>query len=380
MASPDIRIFYWGKRGGSWDWWQSSYRLNGVESTNPGDPNDSYPIALPGPSGDYNAPSMVSDSVFANTGLAPFATVPVAIVNIGDAALEEFNIDIASHYWAYGHADTGGGFTDTWWTKNKGRFGTAPLYTSSNGFSSRTDFVTDNEDNDLWFREGLRVPDPNGIDALPTTENAIGSKWSSQTSDIYDTKHTGFGFIQDSDGDAILSAQNLIDITTLANRKGIIGDPASATPSVRKGFYDPTIYRSTGGYVGNEGVISTFTRKAAGTWAANEANVWRMGHVWSENRGNKRKTTPFGDMTIKLNYNTGTINGNTYSNYYIPNTNSDIMSVGRILRGYVYVSLYDSDQFDQGTGTPIISGGAGLEGSVFGRFFFSIVAFGRYYT
>lgn len=379
MPSPDIRVFYWGKRGGSWNWWQSSYRLNGTEFTNPGDPNDSYPAAIPGPDGDYTSASMVSDSVFAGTGLAPFATVPIAIVNVGDASLEEFNLDVASHFWATGRADHGGGFEDTWWNKNKGKFGSAPSYTSSNGFSSRTDFSPPEEDNNLWFDEGLRVADPNGIDPLPDSENAEGSKWESQTSDIYDTRHSGFGFIRDGYGDATLSSGDKSDVLTLGNRIGIIGDPRSGSASTRKGFYDPVNYRTTGGYTGDEGVLTAFTRKASGSWSANEANVWRMSHVWSYVRGGQRKATPFGDYTIKLDSDSGTINGNTYSNYYIVNSNSDIMHPGRILRGYVYVSLYDKDQVNQGTGDPIISGGTGLEGAVFGRFFFSLVVFGRYY-
>lgn len=379
MPSPDLRVFYWGKRGGDWNWWQSSYRLNGVEFTNGADPNDSYPVAIPGPNGDYTAASMVSDSVFSGTGLAPFATVPIAIVNVGDGDLEEFNMDVASHYWATGRADTGGGFQETWWNKHKARFGSAPNYTSTNGFTSRTNFEADNEDNDLWFGEGFRVPDPDGIDPLPDSENADGSKWSSQTSDIYDSRHAGFGLIRSASGDEVLSSGNRADIVTLGNRIGIIGDPRSSDSGVRNGYYDPANYRTTGGYTGDEGVITTFSRKAAGAWSPNEVNVWRMGHTWSYNRGAQRKTTPFGDYTIKLNADSGTLNGNTFSHYYLVNSNSDVMSAGRILRGYIFVSLYDKDQFDQGTGSPIISGGTGLEGAVFGRFFFSIVLFGRYY-
>lgn len=376
MATPDIRIFYWGKRGGIWNWWQAGYRLNGVErSSTSGEPNDYYPIAYPGPNGDYTLPSIVSDAVF--SGTTPFATVPIAIVNVGSGTLEEFNFDVVSHYWATGNGSSGGGFNDTWWHKNKDRFGSTPTFVSTNGHTSYSDLGSNmqNEDNNLWYREGLRVPDPSGIDPLPDAEDALDSKWNAQVSDIYNAQHTGWGAIRSSAGDAVLSALDRTNILTVANRKTIIGDLTAGSSSTG-GYYATTNYRSTGGYTQNEGCMTNFTRRTAGNWTANEINVWRFGHVWSTARGNgQRKITPFNDYTIKV------INND--SRYWLTNTNSDIMEPGRILRGYLWTSVYDKNQMAAASTDnipAIISGGTGLEGAVFGRFFNTLSVFGRYYA
>lgn len=372
MGVPDIRIYYWGKRDG-WNWWEASYRLNGVDrSDKTGEYGDFFPITIPGPSGDTTLPSIVSDSVF--SGTAPFATVPIAIVNVGDGTLEEFNLDVVSHYWATGRAESGGGFSP-WWTKNAVNFRiSGNTYKSSNNCVSMSDLDNNeqNEDNNLWYREGLRVPDPNKIDPLPDSEDASTSKWNSQKSDIYDAEHTGFGPIRSNYGDGVLSVADRINVLNVALRKSIIGDLTSDVDL--KGYYPRINYRNTGGYTGDEGVLKTFIRRSAANWAANEANVWRMGHVWSSSRNNYRKRTPFGDLTIKVLHED--------SRYYLTHTNSDIMQPGRILRGYLWVSLYDKNQLltsASDLAQPIISAGSGLEGVVFGRFFYTLSVFGRYY-
>lgn len=371
MSIPDIRIYYWGKRN-SWNWWEASYRLNGVDRSNQvGESGDYFPITIPGPSGDTTLPSIVSDSVF--SGTHPFATVPITIVNVGNGTLEEFNLDVVSHYWATGRAMSGGGF-GPWWTKNSLNFKSGNVYTSSNNCISMSNLDSNeqNEDNNLWYREGLRVPDPNQIDPLPDSEDASTSEWNSQKTDIYDARHTGFGPIRSSYGDGVLSAADRENVLDVAQRKSIIGDLLSDIDL--KGYYARSNYRDSGGYTGDEGVLKTFIRRNAANWTSNEINVWRMGHVWSTSRNNYRKQTPFGDFTIKVL--------NEDSRYHLTHTNSDIMQPGRILRGYLWVSLYDKNQMLPSTSDmtpPTISAGSGLEGVVFGRFFYTLAVFGRYY-
>lgn len=379
--APSIKAFFWGKSGGTWQWLRAGYTPDGTT-----DQGFGIPMTIAGANGDPTLASLVSDSIY-STDLRGWATVPIVIINDAmgtGSTLEEFNIEIASHYWAQGLGNGSWGLGG-WWNANKAYFATATngLYQDSGGAQAYDSTVWGNDTNNpeqwttpngLPFVEGSRVPLPSNPTLVPSGENALGSTWQQQPSNLYAKSQAGIGFIQSAYGDTVLDGTEQTQYA--ANSfTSCFGDPRTSN----KGWYGTqtyydyfdlatrNIYRNTGSFTGDECSIERLERKSSySAGDKNEANIWRFMHVWN----NAAKTmTARGFWTIK---------NIADSKYNIVYTNSDSFQSFRILRGYLYISVSDGSTYlVSGDPKPVVSD---FEGSAYGRYFNSIITTGRWYA